>query len=154
MWLYIYMGTVMEKLEGLTLIYDTYNNGWPCNSNSSSFLSVFLNHHKYIRVQTSFEHLSLDQQLRILNKPHVKSIKSEVGDIFDCVDIYNQPAFHHLLLKNHKIQMKPSYYPEGLMTSNSSISSSSAHPLKIGGYLTMKVALLVQFQSGGQVKKT
>lgn len=28
---------------------------------------------------------------------------------FDCVDIYKQPAFRHPLLKNHKIQLNPSF---------------------------------------------
>jgi len=28
------------------------------------------------------------------------------GDIVDCVDINNQPAFDHPLLKNHKLQVR------------------------------------------------
>ncbi|KAM0944721.1 putative neprosin activation peptide [Dioscorea sansibarensis] len=47
----------------------------------------------------------VEQKLKILNKPAVKSIKSEDGDIIDCVDIYKQPAFDHPLLKNHKIKV-------------------------------------------------
>ncbi|KAM4123986.1 hypothetical protein ACB094_01G198400 [Castanea mollissima] len=43
----------------------------------------------------------------VLNKPAIKSIKSEDGDIIDCVDIYKQPAFDHPALRNHTIQMKP-----------------------------------------------
>ncbi|KAG2681111.1 hypothetical protein I3760_11G129900 [Carya illinoinensis] len=38
--------------------------------------------------------------------------KHQEGDIFDCVDIYKQPAFDHPLLKNHSIQMKPNFFPE------------------------------------------
>ncbi|KAL8499120.1 hypothetical protein ACS0TY_022190 [Phlomoides rotata] len=37
------------------------------------------------------------------------SIQSEDGDIIDCIDIYKQPAFDHPALKDHKIQMNPSY---------------------------------------------
>jgi len=32
-------------------------------------------------------------------------IQGEDGDIIDCVDIYQQPAFDHPLLKNHTIQV-------------------------------------------------
>ncbi|XP_056689903.1 uncharacterized protein [Spinacia oleracea] len=31
----------------------------------------------------------------------VKTIKTEYGDIYDCIDFYKQPAFNHALLKNH-----------------------------------------------------
>ncbi|KAG9441276.1 hypothetical protein H6P81_017130 [Aristolochia fimbriata] len=55
------------------------------------------------------EDLELERQLKMLNKPAIKTIKTEYGDIFDCVDIYEQPAFDHPLLKNHKIQMIPSF---------------------------------------------
>ncbi|KAJ4870694.1 hypothetical protein Rs2_47704 [Raphanus sativus] len=52
--------------------------------------------------------LEIDMKLKALNKPALKTIKSEDGDIIDCVDIYKQPAFDHPALRNHKIQMKPS----------------------------------------------
>ncbi|CAL5330644.1 unnamed protein product [Camellia sinensis] len=45
------------------------------------------------------------KQLKYLNKPALKSIKSPDGDIIDCVYISHQPAFDHPLLKNHTIQM-------------------------------------------------
>ncbi|KAK3213046.1 hypothetical protein Dsin_017752 [Dipteronia sinensis] len=51
----------------------------------------------------------IDKKLKILNKPAVKSINSEDGDIIDCVDINKQPAFDHPALRNHKIQMRPSF---------------------------------------------
>ncbi|WJX41530.1 hypothetical protein P8452_28871 [Trifolium repens] len=51
----------------------------------------------------------IEAKLKLLNKPAVKSIKSEDGDIFDCVDIYKQPAFDHPALKNHKIQRIPDF---------------------------------------------
>ncbi|OMO86608.1 hypothetical protein COLO4_21019 [Corchorus olitorius] len=51
----------------------------------------------------------VDRKLKLLNKPAVNSIKSEDGDIIDCVDIYKQPAFDHPALKNHTIQLKPSF---------------------------------------------
>ncbi|CAL5330966.1 unnamed protein product [Camellia sinensis] len=58
------------------------------------------------------------KQLKQLNKPALKSIKSPDGDIIDCVHISHQPAFDHPLLKNHTIQMRPSYHPEGLFEEN------------------------------------
>ncbi|XP_038721958.1 uncharacterized protein LOC120014108 [Tripterygium wilfordii] len=56
--------------------------------------------------------LKMQNLLKRLNKPHVKSIKSPDGDIIDCVLIHNQPAFDHPLLKNHTIQMRPSSFPK------------------------------------------
>ncbi|KAL5207452.1 hypothetical protein ABZP36_031887 [Zizania latifolia] len=50
-------------------------------------------------------------------------------DVYDCVDLYKQPAFNHPLLKNHKIQqMEPSSYPldldvQSMLTSNDSESN-------------------------------
>ncbi|KAF8407129.1 hypothetical protein HHK36_006254 [Tetracentron sinense] len=58
-----------------------------------------------------------DREL-VRHKAAVKSIESEDGDVIDCVDIYKQPAFDHPLLKNHKIQMKPSLYPIGMKAFN------------------------------------
>ncbi|THU48279.1 hypothetical protein C4D60_Mb09t24570 [Musa balbisiana] len=46
----------------------------------------------------------LIEKLKLLNKPAVKSIKSEDGDIIDCVDIYKKPPFDHPLLKDHIIK--------------------------------------------------
>ncbi|XP_050881849.1 uncharacterized protein LOC127085374 [Lathyrus oleraceus] len=51
----------------------------------------------------------IEAKLKLLNKPAVKSIKSEDGDIIDCVHIYNQPAFDHPALKNHTIKTIPSF---------------------------------------------
>ncbi|KAI3709806.1 hypothetical protein L2E82_39572 [Cichorium intybus] len=65
----------------------------------------------------------VSKQLNLLNKPSVKSIKSPDGDIIDCVPISNQSAFDHPSLKNHKIQMKPSFHPQGLNYENMQVSS-------------------------------
>ncbi|MCL7028679.1 hypothetical protein MKW94_010915 [Papaver nudicaule] len=56
------------------------------------------------------ENLEIERQLRILNKPPFKTIITKMGDTIDCVDIYKQAAFDHPLLKDHKIQMEPSYF--------------------------------------------
>ncbi|XP_059458253.1 protein neprosin-like, partial [Corylus avellana] len=40
-----------------------------------------------------------------------KSLQGKDGDVIDCVDIYQQPAFDHPLLKNHTIQMESSSIP-------------------------------------------
>ncbi|KAF5198871.1 Nep-interacting protein [Thalictrum thalictroides] len=74
---------------------------------------------------TIFEDMNLEEQLMILNKPSIKTFHTEEGDIFDCVDIYKQPALDHPLLKNHKIQMRPTSLPEGLINEPASIATSS-----------------------------
>ncbi|WOK96888.1 hypothetical protein Cni_G05596 [Canna indica] len=51
--------------------------------------------------------LLVEDKLKLLNRPSVKTIQSEDGDIIDCVDIYKQPAFDHPLLRNHIIEMRP-----------------------------------------------
>ncbi|XP_026451340.1 uncharacterized protein LOC113351601 [Papaver somniferum] len=56
-------------------------------------------------------HLKVDGKLKLLNKRSLKTIQTEYGDVIDCVDIYQQPAFEHPSLKNHTIQMKPSFNP-------------------------------------------
>ncbi|KAF8364771.1 hypothetical protein HHK36_033252 [Tetracentron sinense] len=53
----------------------------------------------------SEEDAELERELKIINKPAIKVIKTDYGDIYDCVDINKQPAFDHPLLKNHKIQV-------------------------------------------------
>ncbi|XP_039814633.1 uncharacterized protein LOC120694416 isoform X3 [Panicum virgatum] len=53
--------------------------------------------------------------------------QSPDGDIIDCVHISHQPAFDHPLLKNHTIQFRPAYHPEGLYDdAKSSIGSNNA----------------------------
>ncbi|KAK2398748.1 tRNA-splicing ligase [Trifolium repens] len=53
--------------------------------------------------------LEVERKLQHLRKHSLKTIQSEDGDIIDCIDIKKQPAFDHPALKNHKIQMAPSY---------------------------------------------
>ncbi|XP_043694338.1 uncharacterized protein LOC122645052 [Telopea speciosissima] len=69
----------------------------------------------------------IKRQLKILNKPAVKSFVTEEGDIHDCVDIHKQPALDHPLLKNHKIQMRPSSFPRRVTNETSSSTIKSAH---------------------------
>ncbi|XP_055814328.1 uncharacterized protein LOC129883756 [Solanum dulcamara] len=70
------------------------------------------------------EDLELEKQLKVLNKPPIKTIKTKYGDIYDCVNFYEQPAFNHPLLKNHNYhpQMKPSL---SMKESVSTISTSN-----------------------------
>nr|XP_029121183.1 uncharacterized protein LOC105046495 [Elaeis guineensis] len=73
--------------------------------------------------QAMMQQWELQQLLKQLNKPAVKSIKSPDGDIIDCVHISHQPAFDHPLLKNHTVQMRPSFFPSGLYDENDESSS-------------------------------
>ncbi|KAK9265591.1 hypothetical protein L1049_012602 [Liquidambar formosana] len=52
------------------------------------------------RKLTREEDLELEKQLKLLNKPAVKIIKTKYGDVYGCVDFYKQPAFDHPLLRN------------------------------------------------------
>lgn len=52
-------------------------------------------------------------------RPATLTILSEDGDIVDCIDIYEQPALNHPLLKNHTIKMKPGFVPTMIGTNDS-----------------------------------
>ncbi|XP_058744794.1 protein neprosin-like [Vicia villosa] len=58
---------------------------------------------------TMKEDLEIEQELTRINKVPLKSIHTKFGDIVDCIDIYKQPAFDHPLLKDHKLQKRPSF---------------------------------------------
>ncbi|KAL8529030.1 hypothetical protein ACS0TY_006482 [Phlomoides rotata] len=66
------------------------------------------------RLSPSRQKLEVQKHLKRLNKPPIKTIKSPDGDIIDCVHISHQPAFDHPFLKDHKIQARPDYNPDGL----------------------------------------
>ncbi|XP_042040142.1 uncharacterized protein LOC121785776 isoform X2 [Salvia splendens] len=70
------------------------------------------------RPSISRQKLQVDKHLKRLNKSPIKTIESPDGDIIDCVPISQQPAFDHPFLKDHKIQTRPSYHPEGLFDDN------------------------------------
>ncbi|CAN1272358.1 hypothetical protein LINPERPRIM_LOCUS14515, partial [Linum perenne] len=44
----------------------------------------------------------LETQLKYLNKHVVTTIETKYGESYDCVDFYQQPAFDHPLLRDHK----------------------------------------------------
>ncbi|KAG2305244.1 hypothetical protein Bca52824_033895 [Brassica carinata] len=67
----------------------------------------------------------IDQLLKKLNKPALKSIKSPDGDIIDCVHMKNHPIYDHPLFKNHTIQLRPSSYPEGWNNEDSDTKKQS-----------------------------
>ncbi|XP_043687693.1 uncharacterized protein LOC122638908 [Telopea speciosissima] len=58
------------------------------------------------------EDVELERQLKGMNKPVVKSIKTDNGETYDCVDFYKQPAFNNPLLKNHIPEMSSSVQKE------------------------------------------
>ncbi|XP_047171054.1 uncharacterized protein LOC124839324 [Vigna umbellata] len=62
------------------------------------------------------EDLELEKQLKLINKPPIKTIHTKNGDIVDCIDIYKQLAFDHPLLKDHKLQRKPSFQKSSMKT--------------------------------------
>ncbi|XP_055824403.1 uncharacterized protein LOC129892912 [Solanum dulcamara] len=76
---------------------------------------------------SKLEDLALDKQLKLLNKPAVKTIKTEWGDTYDCVDFYKQPTFDHPSLKNHNfhLKMKPTLPTIHQIPNTSTIDISS-----------------------------
>ncbi|XP_068655810.1 protein neprosin-like [Aristolochia californica] len=58
------------------------------------------------------EYFELKREVKRLNKPGVTVIKTKYGEIYDCVEIYKQPAFDNPRLKNHTIQLQPSFISE------------------------------------------
>ncbi|KAG4954217.1 hypothetical protein JHK87_039811 [Glycine soja] len=74
------------------------------------------------------EDLELERQLELLNKPPIKSIHTNLGYIVDCIDINKQPAFDHPLLKNHKLQRKPSFQKS---IGKTSVKKSPTRPLLV-----------------------
>ncbi|XP_049362037.1 uncharacterized protein LOC125826739 [Solanum verrucosum] len=55
---------------------------------------------------SKLEDRELENQLKLLNKPAIKTIKTKYGDTYDCVDFYKQHAFDHPLLKDHNFHPK------------------------------------------------
>ncbi|KAF4351481.1 hypothetical protein F8388_024813 [Cannabis sativa] len=100
------MGDLSRKMRSLMAVICI----WGLVSFSSSSFAARLN--------PSRQKLEVQKHLNRLNKPAVKSIESPDGDIIDCVHISHQPAFDHPFLKDHKIQTRPSYHPEGLFQDN------------------------------------
>ncbi|KAH9710425.1 NEP-interacting protein 1 [Citrus sinensis] len=68
--------------------------------------------------------LQLERQLKTLNKPAIKTFKTQEGDTIDCVDINKQPALDHPLLKNHKVQTRPVTFPTGSAKKSSKSKTS------------------------------
>ncbi|XP_059449479.1 protein neprosin-like [Corylus avellana] len=81
-------------------------------------------------VGSSHRKLEVQKQLKRLNKPAFKSIKSPDGDIIDCVHVKHQPAFDHPLLKNHTVQRTPSFHPkERSFDESKQVYSKSTKPI-------------------------
>lgn len=83
------------------------------------------------RLPVHKQKLAVQRHLKRLNKPAIMSIESPDGDIIDCVHVSHQPAFDHPFLKNHTIQMRPSYHPEGLYGDNKIKSDVSSNPTQL-----------------------
>ncbi|KAM3263354.1 hypothetical protein P3L10_000348 [Capsicum annuum] len=89
------------------------------------------------------EDSELEEQLKLLNKPSVKIMKSQHGDTYNWVNFYKQPAFDNPLLKNHNFhpKMKPTL---ARSTQNSSTSATNCSST-IWSCQKMVVVLLEQF---------
>ncbi|OMO62291.1 hypothetical protein COLO4_33146 [Corchorus olitorius] len=74
------------------------------------------------------ENLEMERQLQVINKPPIKSFRTEHGDILDCIDIYKQHAFDHPLLKDHKVKMRPKRIQKKMMKGKSSMETDQSAP--------------------------
>ncbi|KAF9625087.1 hypothetical protein IFM89_018699, partial [Coptis chinensis] len=75
------------------------------------------------RTISNEEDLELERQLK-LRLNNIKTVKTEVGDVYDCVDIRKQPSLDHSSLRNHEIQMSSSR-PKRKTSETSSVSTHS-----------------------------
>ncbi|KAK7410122.1 hypothetical protein VNO78_00658 [Psophocarpus tetragonolobus] len=80
-------------------------------------LCIILHLNVEARVSSHLER-EIEAKLKQLNKPAVKTIKSEDGDIIDCINIYDQPTFNHPALKNHTIKAMPDFLVESKNSSS------------------------------------
>ncbi|KAF8379087.1 hypothetical protein HHK36_028516 [Tetracentron sinense] len=87
------------------------------------------------------EDMELERQLKLINKTPLKTIQTEYGDVIDCIDIHKQLAFDHPLLKNHKIQMRPSFPLKGVTNEASSMANQIRVGLKSKGCPTGTVPI-------------
>ncbi|XP_050218736.1 uncharacterized protein LOC126669333 [Mercurialis annua] len=106
------------------------NNHLTVKENYKSFIGLFCFLLGFLVFHVSFadveqtrsglsqQRVDVRSQLKRLNKAPVKSIKSPDGDIIDCIHKAHQPALDHPILKDHKIQMRPNFQPEGLVSEN------------------------------------
>ncbi|WCJ28276.1 hypothetical protein M5689_009979 [Euphorbia peplus] len=79
------------------------------------FVSIFGS-----KILSREEDLELEQELQRRTKGVLVTIQTSYGDIYDCVDFYQQPAFDNPLMKNHSYhpEMKPTFYPKGMRPNN------------------------------------
>ncbi|XP_006663787.1 uncharacterized protein LOC102717299 [Oryza brachyantha] len=57
----------------------------------------------------------------------IETIQSECGDIIDCVDMYKQPSLKNPLLRDHKIQLKPSMGPPKIVEKMMAMRRNNSH---------------------------
>ncbi|KAG7617034.1 Neprosin activation peptide [Arabidopsis thaliana x Arabidopsis arenosa] len=72
--------------------------------------------HESRGIPSEEEKKEMERQLKAINKPAIKSFKTEQVEIFDCIDIHKQLAFDHHLLRNHSVKLKPTSVPKWPIT--------------------------------------
>ncbi|XP_056843958.1 uncharacterized protein LOC108808812 [Raphanus sativus] len=83
-----------------------------CFTVALMMIGVIISPCVYGKEFSDHKEIEVERLLKRLNKHALLSIKSDDGDIIDCVPVQSQLAFDHPLLKNHTIQMRPSFIPE------------------------------------------
>ncbi|CAH8263461.1 unnamed protein product [Arabidopsis lyrata] len=62
---------------------------------------LYINRFVDAEILQTFSGFKIEEQLKVVNKPATKIIKTIHGDSYRCVDFYRQPAFDHPSMKNH-----------------------------------------------------
>lgn len=73
------------------------------------WLFLILSLHTLCHKVDARSHSKLERVQRFSRSQELESILVFRENEFDCVDIYKQPGFQHPRLKNHKIQLKPTF---------------------------------------------
>ncbi|KAI3896025.1 hypothetical protein MKW92_000903 [Papaver armeniacum] len=89
----------------------------------------------------------IDEQLKVLNKPPIKSFMTKRGGTIDCIDINKQPALDHPLLKDHIVQLRPSCIPKDSRFKTSSKLHQRWHNANLATYACPEGTVPIQRSS-------
>ncbi|XP_057444351.1 uncharacterized protein LOC130736549 [Lotus japonicus] len=104
---------------------------------------------QYYKVDGGIIHQPNKQQFHRLH--NYQSIQRSLDDDFDCVEIYKQPTLQHPLLKNHKIQLFPTFM-RTTMHNRSSYLGNGCRPGKVPIFKTrMRQKMITKSSSKSQL---
>ncbi|KAK4550977.1 hypothetical protein RGQ29_021216 [Quercus rubra] len=90
-------------------------------NNKLECLMLFLLTFSYVLSDRFVDGRKIGTTKLVKPKGTIKTIEGKDGEIIDCVDLYQQPALDHPLLKNHTIQTEPCSIPSNLKANSSPV---------------------------------